>query len=107
MDDFSTILLKIIVAISVTIITKYLIPILKTWYETRVNDNLKKMIKEAVDAAEQVFKESGKGSLKKQDVLDQALAYIEKKGIKIDEKTLDTIIEAAVFTMNNNKNKKE
>ena len=50
----------------------------------------------AVDAAEQIYKESGMGATKKK----YALEFLNKKGIKLSEADLDALIEAAVCQLN-------
>lgn len=103
MDEYIVIGIRVIVAIIGMLLTRYIIPVLKAWYEDRVDERIKKVIKDAVECAEQTIKGSGMGTVKKEDVLKTVLEYLDKKGYNIDEKLINSWIEAAVFTMNNNK----
>lgn len=96
--DGVMLLIKIIFSVIAVLFAKYVIPMIKTWYVRNV------IVKDAVEAAEQVFKGSGKGSLKKEDVLIVVRAFLEKKGYNIDEKIINNMIESAVFAINLTKN---
>jgi hypothetical protein len=52
----------------------------------------------AVNAAEQIFSQSGYGQFKK----DYVVSFLEKQGLKICPSQLDVLIEAAVHEMNKN-----
>lgn len=56
---------------------------------------LEKWVKIAVQAAEMIYKGSGLGKQKKQDVIN----FITSK-FKVSKEELDRLIEAAVFEMN-------
>lgn len=56
---------------------------------------LEKWVKIAVQAAEMIYKGSGLGEQKKQDVIN----FITSK-FKVSKEELDRLIEAAVFEMN-------
>ena len=101
--EFILLIIKGIFAVIAMILTKYVVPLLREWYESRVDDVIKKVIKDSVEAFEQTIKGSGKGPLKKEEVLNYVIDYLDKKGIKIDDARLDILIEAAVYTLNNNK----
>mgnify|MGYP002519975224 CR=1 FL=1 len=60
------------------------------------NDNVIKWVKIAVKAAEQIYKESGKGKEK----FEYVSKWISEK-FKIPEEDLKNIIESAVFELNN------
>lgn len=102
--DWIMLLIKVIFAVIAVLLTKYVIPMIKAWYEEKVDNKIKKVIEEAVQAAEQTIKGSGKGSVKKEDVLKAVFTFIEKNGYDIDDKTINNMIEAAVFAMNLSKN---
>lgn len=106
-EYYITLGINIIVGVSTMIIVRYVIPLLKLWYETRVDDKIKKIIKEAVETAEQTIKGTGKGTIKKEKVMGDILDYLENKGYKIDNNILNNAIESAVFVMNNSKEKKD
>lgn len=107
LDSYMALLIKIIVAVAVTLITKYVIPVLKAWYEEKVDIKIKNAIKDAVEAAEQTIKGSGMVTTKKEEVMDIVVEFMEKHGYAIDEKKLNIWIEAAVFAMNLNKQEKK
>lgn len=51
----------------------------------------------AVTAAEQIYVGSGRGSEKKQYVLE----FLNSKGFTVDTNVLDNLIESAVYAMKN------
>lgn len=74
-----------VITIVTAILGKAIIPYAK---EIRVY----KWIQFGVQAAEQLFQESGQGERKKQYVLE----FLHKKGIKLNESELEVLIEAFV-----------
>lgn len=100
MNEVSFLVLKIVLAVVASLITTYLIPILKEILDGMKDRKLANAIEKAVKAAEQTFKGSGQGAAKKEDVLQSIQEWLEKKGIQITEKQLDQLIEAAVYAMN-------
>lgn len=103
MDDYAVLIIRGIFAVVVMLLTKYLIPLLKEWYEARVDEKIKMVVKDAVEAFEQTIKGSGKGPLKKEEVTKYVVESLRKAGCIVDETKLDILIEAAVFAMNNQK----
>lgn len=51
----------------------------------------------AVSAAEQIYTSSGKGTAKKQYVLE----FLNSKGFTVDMDSLDKLIESAVYALKN------
>ena len=100
MNEVSFLVLKIVLAVVASLITTYLIPILKEILDGMKDRKLANAIEKAVKAAEQTIKGSGQGTAKKEDVLQSMQEWLEKKGIQITEKQLDQLIEAAVYAMN-------
>lgn len=88
MADF---IIKIIIPLICTILTMYIIPFLK---EKRIYH----CVTTAVQAAEQIYQESGMGEEKFEYVME----WVQKK-FRISEEDLTNIIEAAVFEMNGGK----
>ena len=85
------VIIKLIIPLLCTVITAYIIPYLK-------EKKLYNAVKTAVQAAEQIYKESGMG--------EQKFAYVknwlnEKFSISADD--LKKIIESAVYELNKNK----
>lgn len=105
LDSITALLVKVVLAVAITLITKYLIPLFNAWYEEKVDEKIKKAIKDAVDAAEQTIKGSGMGNVKKEEVLKMVIEFMNEHGYDINEKKLNTWIEAAVFAMNLSKTK--
>lgn len=86
----------IILSIISILISGILIPLLKQKYgQQKINTTLE-MVKIAVNAAEQIYKKSGQGHLKKEYVLQ----YLKDRGIKINHDELDAMIEACVLEIN-------
>lgn len=102
--DYFMLIIRMIFAVIAVILLKYVKPVLKEWYEEKVDNKIKKVIKDCVEAAEQTIKGTGMGQTKKSDVMRAVLDFIEKKGYNIDDKTISNMIEAAVFAMNLAKN---
>lgn len=84
-------ILKIIIPLLCTILTVYIIPILK-------EKNLYNSVVIAVNAAEQMFNESGKGKEKFEYVKE----WVKSK-FNINDEDLKNIIESAVYQLNSNK----
>lgn len=96
-------LTRIVFAIIGVILTKVIVPVIKQWYENNIRTDLRVVIKDAVEAAEQTVKGAGKGIIKKEKVLDRISEWLIFKGYTIDEKMLDDLIEAAVYGLNKGK----
>ena len=75
-----------------SIITVFVIPWLKSNIEANKLSQIMAIAKLAVEAAEQIFKETGMGAKKKEYVE----AYLAERGYKLDADELDVIIESAV-----------
>ena len=85
------VIIKLIIPLLCTVITAYIIPYLK-------EKKLYNAVKTAVQAAEQIYKESGMG--------EQKFEYVkswlnEKFSVSADD--LKKIIESAVYELNKNK----
>lgn len=82
---------KILIPILCAILTMYIIPLLK-------EKKLYGYVTIAVQAAEQIFKQSGLGEQK----FDYVKQWITEK-FRIREEDLEKIIESAVYELNKNK----
>lgn len=84
-----------VIALAVALVSAFVIP----WIKSRLNEDqlgeALAWVKIAVSAAEQIFKGSGKGHLKKEYVLN----FMEEQGYLLDEAQLDAAIEAAVLEL--------
>lgn len=103
--EITDILVKIVVGICVALVTKFLIPYLKTLREDARWLRLINMVETAVEAAEQIVKEPGSGAEKKKMVLSFVSDWLTKQGISVTEDELDKLVEAAVKKMNDSKQK--
>ncbi|NMW85514.1 phage holin [Peptoniphilus sp. AGMB00490] len=86
----------VILSIISVLITGVLIPYLKNKNAQNKTENILNSVEIAVKAAEQIYKESGKGELKKEYVLRR----LQEMGLKLSEKELDDMIEASVLELN-------
>lgn len=91
-----TVLIQAIITLAATLITAYLIPLVKEKAGVAKYERAMQMVKVAVCAAEQLFG-AGKG--------EEKLQYVEKRlleqGVKIDVAAIREMIEAEVYKMNN------
>lgn len=101
MSETVFMIVKIILSIVSAFVAVYVIPLLKQWKENNQDDRILQMIEIAVRAAEQTFKGTGKGPAKKEEVLRYISEWLEQKGIHVSSDQLDQLIEAAVYSMNN------
>jgi LL-H family phage holin len=97
MDEFTMMILKIVIAVCAAVITYYVVPYIKTLKEDARYAAVLEMIEIAVRAAEQVIK--GNGALKKSEVVKFITDWTERNGINISEDQLDQLIEAAVYDL--------
>lgn len=88
-------ILMAVLTILAIIITKFIVPLLKTSHAAAEYEQLETLVVAAVEAAEQIFRESGMGKEKKAYVLK----YLNDKGFVVDEQMLDNMIEACVLEL--------
>lgn len=101
MNEVSLTVLKIIVSVAVSLITAYVIPAIKSYIKAKEGDALMAAVMKAVKAAEQTIKGSGKGTVKKEKVLEWVHDWLTQNKIFITEEDLEQLIEAAVYAINN------
>ena len=94
MKDY-TLLFEGVLTILFALITMYVIPWLKTKVSAEELADIIKWVKIAVQAAEMIYKESGMGEAKKAYVK----TFLEDKGIRYDERQIDSLIESAVLEL--------
>ena len=85
-------ILEGLLLLAATIVTYVLIPYIKAKTSKNQQEELENWVRIAVQAAEQIFRGSGRGVEKKQYVLD----WLAKNGIKVDASKLDAMIESTV-----------
>ena len=81
-----------LISIFGAVITYVLVPYYRSKIEAGKRENIEYWVTKAVYAAEKIYQEKGQGALKKKYVL----AWLNDKGIDINDTTIDTLIEAAV-----------
>lgn len=86
----------VVLSVVSVLITGVLVPLLKQKYGKEKIVNVMEAVDIAVKAAEQIYKETGQGNLKKQYVLMR----LNEQGFKVTEKELDDMIEASVLELN-------
>lgn len=94
MKDY-TLLFEGVLTILFALVTMYVIPWIKTKVSAEELAEIIKWVKIAVQAAEMIYKESGMGEEKKAYVK----TFLEDKGIKYDERQIDSMIESAVLEL--------
>ena len=78
------------------VITTFVIPWIKTKTTAAQREEISEWVKIAVTAAEQIYTGQGRGKEKKAYILK----FLSEKNLKIDEKSVDLMIESAVKSMN-------
>lgn len=86
----------VVLSIVSVLVTGVLIPYLRQKNLQNKADNILSAVEIAVKAAEQIYRESGQGNLKKMYVIQ----YLKDKGVKLTEDELDAMIESAVLELN-------
>ena len=88
-------IMEAIIALVVAVITAFVIPWLKGKIDADKLEKIKLWVTVAVEAAEQIYKGSGRGEEKKAYVVQ----FLQEKGFTLDPDSLDKLIEAAVFNL--------
>ena len=83
-----------------TILTVYIIPLIKEKIATEELTKYKEWVSSAVKAAEMLWNESGKGETKKAFVVNYLNELFNAKKVVITEEQLNVLIEAAVKELN-------
>ena len=85
-----------VIALAAAVVTAFVIPWIKSKTTAAQREEIDAWVRIAVTAAEQIYRETGKGKEKKAYVLK----FLEEKNLKIDEESVDLMIESAVKNMN-------
>jgi hypothetical protein len=88
-------IMEAIIALVTAVITAFVIPWLKGKIDADKLEKIKLWVTVAVEAAEQLYKGSGRGEEKKAYVVK----FLKEKGFTLDPDSLDKLIEAAVFNL--------
>jgi LL-H family phage holin len=92
-------IIKIIITVLGTILTIYIIPLLKAQVQSSQYVYLLQVVDTAVRAVEQTMQNDHNGEYKKQMVTKFVTNWLNEHHIKITQEQLSQIIEWAVFTM--------
>lgn len=90
-----------IVGLIISLVSVFLIPYLRTKVGSEQLDVIKFWVNIAVEAAEMIYRESGKGSEKKAYVIE----FLNSKGFTLNTAEIDNLIEAAVLELKLEKEK--
>ena len=97
------IIISLVITVSVILITRYVIPKIKEEIGAEKFNKIVDYVSYAVNAAEQIFKETGLGEKKKEYVLNFINEQLNKLNYSITEEELNVLIESAVKDMNDAK----
>ena len=85
-----------VIALAAAVVTAFVVPWIQSKTTAAQREEIDAWVRIAVTAAEQIYRETGKGKEKKAYVLK----FLEEKNLKIDEESVDLMIESAVKNMN-------
>lgn len=85
-----------VIALIAAVVTAFVIPWVKSKTTAAQREEIEAWVRIAVTAAEQIYSGAGKGNEKKKYVLD----FLAEKNLKIDEESVDLMIESAVKNLN-------
>lgn len=95
MDEITSKIIEIVLALLAVILTRYAVPAIRAYLESKNAQNLEALIEELVKAAEQLIKGEKKGEAR--------LSYVEEmlnaKGIQMDDE-VRAKVESAVYRLN-------
>ena len=94
MDNFN--ILQVVLAIVSIVVTGILIPLIKTKISKTDLEKALVITDIAVKAAEQIYKETGQGVIKKKYVID----YLKRSGLNLTDEEINALIESAVKELN-------
>ena len=94
MIDLTPIINAVIMLIA-AVISAFVVPWLKGKIEAQKLTQILNWVKIAVNAAEQIYNESGMGEKKKEYVLN----FLQQKGYTLDPEKIDAMIESAVYSI--------
>ena len=94
MIDLTPIINAVIMLIA-AVISVFLVPLIKQKVEAAKVNQIYGWVTIAVEAAEQIYRESGMGEKKKEYVME----FLSKKGYTLDLDSIDAMIESAVLSL--------
>ena len=96
MEEASFLIMKLVVSVSVALITAFLIPYLKTKINRETQERITEVVSVAVQAAEQTMQG---GQIKKEAVMDYVTRWANIHNIKITKEQIEQLLESSVFAM--------
>lgn len=89
-------ILQVVLTLLSVVITGIVIPLIRAKVSKTDLEKALVITDIAVKAAEQIYKESGKGPIKKKYVVD----YLRKSGLDLSDEEINALIEATVKELN-------
>lgn len=99
MNELTFNILKIVIAVATTLISVYVIPLLREKLQDAKYARLLEMVEVAVRAAEQTIKGSGMGAVKKEQVIEFVTKWMYEHGVNITQDQLNQLVEACVYQL--------
>ena len=99
MNEIVTYIFKLVIAFAVLVITKYVVPYLKSQIEDSQYEWLAELAIDGVQFAEQTIIGPKTGAEKKKTVVELMTKWAESKNIKVTEDQISALIESAVYNM--------
>jgi len=85
-----------IITILCALITRFIVPWVKEKIEASRYKNIMDKIIDAVHGVEEIYKQSGMGEIKKQEVINYISMYLLKKNIRLSDEEIELLIHSAV-----------
>lgn len=101
MREYMVEIVIFVITVCGVILTKNVIPYLKALVKNSEYSDIYDMVETAVKAAEQKCSQPKQGKAKKAEVVAFITHWLNEKGINLTEDEIDRIIEATVYSMNN------
>lgn len=102
-QELIVLIIKSILAVLSIVLTYYIVPWLKSMYDTTTDEKFKEFVNRAVRAAEQTFKEEKSGPKKKEYVMRCAKKWLSDNGLDLPDEALNALIESLVYDLNSAK----
>lgn len=96
-----TLILGAVIALASAVFATVAVPYIKSKFDAGKLETLAKWVKVAVEAAEQIFNETGLGEKKKAYVTK----FLADMGYKVDLEYIENLIESEVYKLNNGEKK--
>lgn len=89
------------ITVATIVVTRNVVPYIKNLIKDSQYADILDIVELAVKSAEQIYKQPKQGKAKKADVYKYVTGWLNARGIRLTEEDIDRLIEACVFTMNN------